>query len=143
MKKLIYSLFCLFVTFATFAQADTTKRDEVPKTPSGIIEDFGIPEVMAEFPGGRKEMVKFLSENIKVPTVVIKDSLNGQSVIKFAVEIDGSISDIILARGMKGCSECDAEAIRAVKLMPKWIPAELSGKPKRSYYVLPIRFKVF
>lgn len=142
MKKLIYSLLCSLVTFATFAQADTTKRDEVPKTPSGIIENSNIVDVMAEFPGGRKEMVKFLGNKIKVPAVVIKDSLNGQSVIKFAVETDGSISNVTISKSMAGCPECDTEAVRVIKMMPNWTPAELDGKPVRIYFVLPIRFKI-
>ena len=36
--------------------------------------------------------------------------------------------------------ECDAEAIRVVKKMPKWKPGKQMGKPVRCYFNLPIRF---
>lgn len=119
------------MAFATFAQADTTKRDE---------DVIVFIDVLAEFPGGRKELLKFLSENIKVPDVVIKDSLDGRSVLQCVIEIDGSVSNIILVRKMKGCPECDAEAVRVVRMMPKWIPAEKYGKPVSSPYTIPIDF---
>jgi len=36
----------------------------------------------------------------------------------------------------------DAEAIRVVELMPKWIPGKQNGKPVKVYYTLPINFKL-
>jgi len=139
MKKLIYCLLCLFVTFATFAQADTTKHNE----PSKQIEDsiFVVVDVLAEFSGGREELSNFLSNNINIPAVVKKKSLNGgKNVIKFVIEIDGSVSNVTLVRRMEGCPECDDEAMKAVKMMPKWTPAKKDGKIVRSRFILPIEF---
>lgn len=135
MKNLIYAILSLFVSCATFAQADTTRYeyplDEHVET---------VVDAIAEFPGGRAEMFKFISTNIKYPEVAKKNKLSGKSVVKFTIDIDGSISDVKIIRPMETCPECDAEAIRVVKTMPNWTPAKKAGKTVKSYYVLPFQF---
>ncbi|HRO74868.1 MAG TPA: energy transducer TonB [Crocinitomicaceae bacterium] len=138
MKKLIYSLFCLFVTFATFAQADTTKYNE----PSKQIEDsiFVVVDVLAEFPGGKEALFNFFADNINLPSIVVKDSLSGKSIMKFVIEIDGSFSNVAVIRRMEGCPECDAEVVRVMKMMPKWSPSKKNGKLVPSYFTAPFEF---
>lgn len=58
------------------------------------------------------------------------------------MEKDGSIGTVTVFRGVPNCPECDQEAVRVVKLMPKWIPGKHEGKPVRSYYNLPVTFKL-
>ena len=36
----------------------------------------------------------------------------------------------------------DEEAIRVVKMMPKWIPARLYGYSIQTLYQIPIRFRI-
>lgn len=93
-------------------------------------------EKMAEFVGGNEEMFKFLRENIKYPEDA--DGAHGRVIVNFVVDKDGSISDIKVVRGVH--PSLDAEAVRVVKLMPKWKPAENRGMPVRSVYTLPLSF---
>ena len=60
-------------------------------------------------------------------------------VVTFTINADGSISDPKVVRSLD--KELDAEALRVVGLMPKWIPAKMNGKSKKSKYTLPIVFK--
>jgi protein TonB len=58
--------------------------------------------------------------------------------INFVVEIDGSITDVKVLRGIGG--GCDEEAVRVVESMPKWKPGKQRGKPVRVSYNLPVKF---
>jgi len=60
--------------------------------------------------------------------------------LKFVVEKDGSFTDIqISGADPHGMGK---EAIRVLKSMPKWKPAEHNGKTVRSSFTLPIKIRV-
>lgn len=99
-------------------------------------------EEEAQYPGGTNEMLKFLSENIKYPRTALEAGIQGRAVIRFIVEKNGSIGAVTVARGVPNCPECDAEAVRVVKSMPDWTPGKVEGKPVRSYYNLPVSYKL-
>lgn len=62
-------------------------------------------------------------------------------VVGFCIETDGSLTDIRVIKSLT--PELDAEAVRVVKLMPKWIPGRSSlGEPQRFKYNIPITFKL-
>jgi protein TonB len=96
----------------------------------------------ADFPGGRAALYKFLAENLKYPERAVRKGLQGKCYIRFIVETDGTISDAIVQRGVPDCPECDAEALRVVQMMPKWKPAGNGQGPLKSYYNLPIAFRL-
>lgn len=69
---------------------------------------------------------------------------NDQKVYtRITVLKDGSISDVSVIRGAADYPECDTEAIRVIKLMPKWIPATVNGQPVDSQLYLPVRFRAY
>ena len=61
-------------------------------------------------------------------------------ILTFIVEPDGSITNV---KVVKSVSEAiDAEAIRVVESMPKWIPGKQSGKAVRVKYTIPVTFRL-
>ena len=111
--------------------------EQAPK----IVEDaIDYPDVEAEFPGGQEAMHAFIVENLQYPDVSLEMKEQGVVYVSFIVEKDGSLSDIVVVRGVS--ADLDREARRVVRLMPKWTPAELKGKPVRSRYQLPLKFKL-
>ena len=92
----------------------------------------------ATFPGGNMKAAAFITENLKYPEDA--DGAHGRVIVNFVVDKDGSISDIKVVRGVH--PSLDAEAVRVVKLMPKWQPAERGGKPVRSRFNIPVYFKL-
>lgn len=60
--------------------------------------------------------------------------------LKFVVEKDGSFTDIQIAG--PDPHNIGKEAIRVLKSMPKWKPAEHNGKTVRSSFTLPIKVRV-
>ena len=101
---------------------------------------YTVVEKQPSFPGGQDGYVKFLVENIKYPAEAMKKSVMGTVYISFVVEKDGSVTDVKVLRGIG--SGCDEEAVRVVKMMPKWNPGEEKGKPVAVQYNLPIKFKL-
>lgn len=86
-----------------------------------------------DFPGGMKKFYQFVANNFQIPTDL---KGNGKIYIKFIVEMDGSITNEEILKDVGfGTGE---EAIRVIKLSPKWIPAKKDGVPVRVQYSLPI-----
>ena len=99
-----------------------------------------IVEEMPEFPGGEREMFRFLAANIKYPPMAKDAGIQGIVYVQFVVDVDGSLTEFKLLRTVH--PDLDAEALRAAKLMPNWSPGKQRGKPVRVIYNLPIRFKL-
>jgi hypothetical protein len=86
-----------------------------------------------EFPGGMKNFYQFVADNFQMPTDV---KLKGKVYVMFIIEKDGSITNANILRDIGfGTGE---EALRVIKLSPKWIPAQKDGVPVRVQYSLPI-----
>jgi hypothetical protein len=100
---------------------------------------YDVTEVAASFPGGAEKMNLYLSKMIQKPALA-KESTNQKCYIKMVVEKDGMLSNIQVARGVKNCPECDKEALRVVKSMPKFTPGINNGRAVRSYFVFPVKF---
>lgn len=112
------------------------KKDSIIEKPKGPVD----PDVEASYPGGYPKMTGFIQENFRVPD--IESSIKGKCYLKFIVNEDGKISSIKIERGIPGCPECDKEAIRILKSMPRWTPGSIKGVPVSSYFILPIAFEI-
>ena len=97
---------------------------------------FIIVEEMPSYPGG--DYNSFVAGNIVYPVMAKESNIQGTVYITFVVETDGSITDVKVLRGIGG--GCDEEAVRVVKMMPKWNPGKQSGKSVRVQFNLPIKF---
>ncbi len=117
------------------------KPKEEPKVEKPQPEKiFEAVEQPAEFPGGRSALAKWLSNNLRYPEVAQANNIQGRVVVKFTVEKDGSISNPTVVRGVD--KDLDREAIRVVKKMPRWNAGKNNGVAVRSYFNLPVNFKL-
>ena len=98
-------------------------------------------EEKAEFPGGDKALMKFLSENVKYPIIAQENGIQGRVVCQFAISKDGDIIDVVVVRS-GGDPSLDKEAVRVIKSMPKWKPGKQHGKAVRTRYTLPVKFSL-
>lgn len=97
-------------------------------------------EKQAEFPGGIQALMHWLSMNIRYPESAQQGNIQGRVIVKFVVNADGSISDPTVLKGVE--TSLDNEAVRVVRAMPKWLPAENQGQKVASYFNIPISFKL-
>ncbi|UPT65420.1 MAG: energy transducer TonB [Sphingobacteriales bacterium JAD_PAG50586_3] len=118
--------------------------DEDRPTENKEVDVYSVVEEMPEFPGGQDALMKYLASNVKYPVEAIDANTQGTVYVSYIVNADGSISDATLLRGIMGTGgqECNDEALRVVKSMPKWKPGRQNGKNVRVKYLLPIRFKL-
>lgn len=112
------------------APADSTAKEDV----------FMVAEQMPEFPGGMKEMLKFLQENVKYPENAMKNNVQGRVIVQFVVEKDGTPTEFKVLRSVD--PDLDAEALRVMKAMPKWKPGMQKGQVVRVKFTVPVSFKL-
>jgi len=93
-----------------------------------------------EFPGGDKELLKFLSQNFNWPPEGQEMGIQGRIICGFIVEKDGTINIVEIVSPLEHWF--DAEAMRVIKRMPQWTAGKKEGKSVRVYYMLPIIVKL-
>ena len=103
-------------------------------------EIFVAVEQPAQFPGGQAALMKWLGNNIRYPEAAQQNDIQGRVIVKFVVEKDGSIGQAQVVRGVD--KDLDREALRVVKKMPSWQPGKNNGVAVRSYFTLPVTFKL-
>ena len=98
-----------------------------------IVENPAVPPT-----GDIPSLLKWIANHIEYPQSALDNNIQGKVVLRFVVEKDGSIGDVVVAR--KVDPALDKEAVRVLKSMPKWTPGKQRGKAVRSYFTLPIAF---
>lgn len=102
-----------------------------------VVVDF--VEVMPAYPGGESALAKFLSKNIRYPHMAQENGIDGKVFVQFVVRQDGTISDVQTVGAAKG-GGLEEEAMRVVKMMPKWKPGRQNGQPTSVRFNLPVGF---
>ena len=103
-------------------------------------EIFTAVEQMPQFPGGEGELLKYISTHIKYPTMAAENNIQGRVVVKFVVQKDGKVGEVVVLRGKD--PDLDKEAVRVVKTLPNFIPGKMNGQAVSVWYTLPINFKL-
>jgi protein TonB len=92
------------------------------------------------FPGGIQAFLSYLRANIRYPASALKSGIQGEVLILFMVEPDGSISNVSVNKGI--ATECDEEATRVIKSMPRWEPGKRYGRAVKVLVRMPIIFRI-
>ncbi len=114
---------------------EATKPAEVEARAPEVFEKV---EVDPQFAGGSEGLRAFLTKNLHYPSPAQRSNIQGRVYLTFTVEPDGSLSNINVIRGIG--FGCDEEALRVMKLMPKWKPGKQSGRAVRVKFTMPIVF---
>lgn len=112
------------------APAITTMNGE--ELPLRVVEE------LPEFPGGMSEFVTWLTTAIRYPRSAQLKKIQGTVMISFVVEKDGSITNYKYVK--KASSALDYEAMRVIRIMPKWKPGKDHGKTCRTVVAVPVVF---
>jgi periplasmic protein TonB len=108
---------------------------------------FQFVEQMPRFPGSisdedsQNKILEFLHKNIVYPAVARDNGIQGVVTVSFVVWSDGSIRDVKILGAPKG-GGLDEEAMRVVKMMPRWLPGKQNGRAVNVQYTLPVRFQL-
>lgn len=99
-----------------------------------------MPDVEPNFPGGSSALSAYFAKNMKYPNSAREEDLEGNVVVQFDVNADGSVSNIKVIKKLG--SGCDEEAVRLIKKMPKWTPGQRNGSNTKIRLSQSIRFNI-
>ena len=103
-------------------------------------ETLTVVDVMPQYPGGERELLKFIAQSIKYPTDAQEAGVQGRVICSFVVDKKGNIVEPKIIRGID--PSLDAEALRVIGMMPRWTPGRQDGKAVRVLYTVPITFRL-
>ena len=141
-KCLLFAISTLVLLVIVFAPAGVNaqnKKVKKARTHKDTTTDdkvYDVCEQMPTYEGGDAALLKYLGENWKLPDEYKERGIQGRMVVGFIVEKDGSLTNVKVLRAVD--IAIDAEVLRVVKGMPKWIPGRHNGQRVRVRHLLPI-----
>ena len=139
----VSALILLVIVIAPARANAQDKREKTTQTRKDTATDDKVYEVCEQMPifeGGDAALLKYLTDSVKYPELAKKHGVQGRVVIGFIVEKDGSLTDVKVLRHVD--IALDAEALRVVKGMPKWIPGCQDEQLVRVRYNVPVSFRL-
>ncbi|MFA6086069.1 TonB family protein [Mucilaginibacter sp.] len=101
---------------------------------------FTAVELSPTFPGGNAAFQGYLAKNVRYPARARENKTQGRVIVAFVVEMDGSITNAHVIRGIG--DGADEEAVRVINASPKWIAGVQNGRKVRVTYTVPIQFSL-
>ncbi len=114
---------------AATENAKITEESDVPLT---------VADQMPQFPGGEREMLRFIKNNLHYPAAAQENGIQGTVLLNFVVDRDGKITNLKVIKGIG--FGCDEESIRVLQKMPLWSPGKQKGQAVLVSFTMPIRF---
>lgn len=148
-KITVLFIFCSFFALSARAQVDSNIVDTNIINTDSI---YTLTDVPPLFEGcndplisvkqrqacSQNELAAFIGKNIQYPDSAKAKNIEGIVLVRFVVDAQGNISQTELMRDIgEGCGR---EALRIIRLIPPFTPAENKGQPVACYLTLPIRF---
>lgn len=116
-----------------------TKEEVLTRTDDNQI--YTQVEQEPTYPGGLVTLLKDLAQNIRYPMIAAENNVQGKVVVRFIIEKDGSITNPEVIKTVD--PDLDREALRVVKKLGKMSsPGKINGHAVRSYYSVPLNFKL-
>lgn len=82
----------------------------------------------------------YILKNRRYPPEAIEKSIQGKVYVEFCVEVDGSVTNVKVVRGVDPL--LDKEAVRLVESSPKWKPGTQRGKPVKVRMAFTVSFEI-
>jgi len=99
-------------------------------------------EIKPSYPGGEKALAKFIQENIVYPEAALENGVEGEVLVGFAVDERGVIYTPVVKGDLAGYG-LDEASTAVVAKMPVWNPGQIQGRNVKSYFSLPIKFRIY
>lgn len=124
-------------------------KEAVPETavdntnPSAMAEapiNFTVVQQIPVFPGGWSAFMQWLTKNLKYPKPAQNAKIQGTVVCSFIINKDGTVCDVKVSQSVDPL--LDREALRVMKMMPKWKPGIDRDKPCRTMIAVPVVFQL-
>ena len=97
-------------------------------------------EVKPEYPGGMGELSKLMKSNLLYPLISFENGVQGEVLVQFVIDKEGNVEEVTVSKGVD--PYLDAEALRVIKMMPKWKPGKHEGKEVNVKCTIPVGFRL-
>lgn len=119
---------------------DTKKAVQHKENKSVTGESKSAINNVANYPGGERALREFVRKNTRYPEECKNERLTGRVIVKVTIMPDGSQSGATIDKS-SGNKYMDAEALRVVGLMPRWVPAKNINNGKERTAIIPVNFR--
>ena len=146
MKSICTSLFTLCTCMLVPYKAVSNSLYSEGQSPAAVYsvspdatsktDDF--VDQLPEFPGGTEALLKYISDHIKYPESSARKGVQGCCMVRFTVTKNGNVKKVKVTKHVD--EDCDREAIRVIKSLPKFSPGRKAGKPKDVQLNIPVIF---
>jgi TonB family protein len=86
----------------------------------------------------RYDLAEYFYNNLTFPAQAQKDEIEGKVMVRFLVNKDGSITNVIVTKGLE--LSVDLEALRVITMMPKWDPAKVDGRKTKLWCIMAMKY---
>lgn len=109
-------------------QIDTLKLD-VELEPETMVMCYEVIvvdyiSVQPKFIGGQRALNRFVRENVVYPLKAIENNIEGEIAINLTIDTEGAVQDARIIQGLG--YGLDEEALRLVKIIPKFKPGKVN-----------------
>jgi len=102
---------------------------------------FLFSSVKPDFPGGTQRFPQALLGNLIYPVLARQRGVAGRVFVRIIIDKEGAIAEAKTIKGIgSGCDEAAEMAVLATKT--KWSPGKENGRPVKTFYILPVNFKL-
>lgn len=105
---------------------------------NGVYENV---DVQPQFPGGTPALMVFMQNNYNYPAAAREAKVQGRTIVSFLVSESGGLSDFRI-ESTSGNDDLDNEALRMLKSMPNWKPAEVNRLPVKTRFQIPVNARL-
>lgn len=101
---------------------------------------YTIVDKMPQFESGERGLANFISRTLRYPIDARQGGVQGRILCAFIVDTEGRVSNVEVVDGLH--PSLDAEAVRVLSLMPRWISGVNNGEKVNVKCLLPIDFVI-
>ena len=111
--------------------------EEMPRFPG--CEDINAPAIELH-ECSKTKFLEYIYSKLKYPRYAREHDIEGDALVQFIVQKDGTVSDLIIHRGV--CKEIKQEIEKIMTSMPLWRPGYQDGEAVKVLYTMPIKFRL-
>ena len=128
--------------FTEFSEDAIVIPPKVTEKAADEEEIFFFVEENPKFMGGDPATMfrQWVGERLEYPNVARETGIQGRVVVAFVVEKDGSLTNFEVMQSPDAA--LSEEALRVIKLSPKWAPAKQRNRAVRLRFILPVEFRL-
>jgi len=144
LSKTLKFVFVFSLALAASINAQATQLRAAQLASDSVISQkddsvYSVVDKMPEFPGGDKELIRFINKKIHYPADAKKKNEQGKVIVQFVISKTGKVENATVLKGMS--ASLDKEALRVVGKLPAWTPGEQVGNKVAVYKVVPVIFQ--